>query len=57
MAAVAPAAATLPSSYRARSPNLGRPMSELVADGQELVVTDPAYTQGTALWLEVRMRA
>jgi hypothetical protein len=40
-----------------RRPNLGRAMSELVADGQELVVTDPAYTQGTALWLEVRMRA
>lgn len=37
-----------------RRPNLSRPLSELIEDGEELVVTDPAYTQNTALWLAVQ---
>ena len=37
------------------SPNLARTLEELqVEDGEELVVTDPVFTAGAALQLEVR---
>jgi len=38
-------------------PNLQRQMGELVEDGSELVVTDPAYTSSQALLLDVTFAA